>query len=104
MAGSNTLVTRTKKNLEYLKRLSNGKDPSYKFWQRVIRHKIIINKHKTLTATEQVNYIINHYKKKAAAYLKADLRKGIFNSDPEHLINFLKNLFNNSHRRDKALQ
>ena len=30
-AGSNILVARKKKNLEYLKRLSNNKDPSYKF-------------------------------------------------------------------------
>ena len=39
-AGSNTLVIRKKKNLEYLKRLSDNKDPFYKFWQKVIRHKI----------------------------------------------------------------
>ena len=97
------MVTKKKKNLEYLKCLSNGKDPFYEFWQRVIRHKIIINKHKTLIAAEQVNYIINRYKGKAAAYLKADLRKGIFNDNPEHLMNFLKNLFNNLYRRDKAL-
>ena len=102
-AGSNTLVTRKKKNLEYPKRLSNGKDPFYEFWQRVIRHKIIINEHKIPTAAEQVNYIINHYKGKTAAYLKADLRKGIFDGNPEHLMNFLKNLFNNLHRRNKAL-
>ena len=51
-AGSNTLITKKKKNLEYSKRLSNGKDPSYEFWQRVIRHKIIINKYKTLIAAE----------------------------------------------------
>ena len=51
-AGSNTLVARKKKSLEYPKRLSNGKDPFYKFWQRVIRHKIIINEYKTLTAAE----------------------------------------------------
>ena len=31
-AGLNTLVTRKKKSLEYLKRLSNNKDPSYEFW------------------------------------------------------------------------
>ena len=31
-AGSNTLVARKKKSLEYPKRLSNNKDPSYKFW------------------------------------------------------------------------
>ena len=52
MAGLNTLVARKKKNLEHPKRLSDGKDPSYEFWQRVIRHKIIINKHETLTAAE----------------------------------------------------
>ena len=103
-AGLNTLVTKKKKSLEYLKRLSDGKDPFYEFWQRVIRHKITINKHKTPTAAEQVDYIINRYKKKAAAHLKAKLRKGIFNSDPEHLINFLKDLFNNPHYRNKALQ
>ena len=51
-AGLNTLITRKKKNLEYLKRLSDGKDPFYKFWQRVIRHKIIINKYEILTAAE----------------------------------------------------
>ena len=51
-AGSNTLVARKKKNLEYPKYLSNNKDPSYKFWQRVIRHKIIINEHEILTAAE----------------------------------------------------
>ena len=51
-AGSNTLVARKKKSLEYLKRLSDGKDPFYKFWQRIIRHKIIINKYKILIAAE----------------------------------------------------
>ena len=51
-AGSNTLVTRKKKSLEYPKYLSDGKDLFYKFWQRVIRHKIIINKYKILTAVE----------------------------------------------------
>ena len=91
ITGLNTLVTRKKKSLEYLKCLSNGKDLFYEFWQRVIRHKIIINKHEILTAAEQVNYIINHYKGKAAAYLKADLRKGTFDGNPEHLMNFLKN-------------
>ena len=30
-AGSNTLVIKKKKNLEYPKRLSNEKDPSYEF-------------------------------------------------------------------------
>ena len=51
-AGSNTLVTRKKKSLKYLKRLSDGKDPSYKFWQKAIRHKIIINEYEILTAAE----------------------------------------------------
>ena len=102
-AGSNALIIKKKKSLEYLKRLSDGKDPSYEFWQRVIRYKIIINEYKIPTAAEQVNYIINHCERKAAAYLKADLRKGIFNGNPEYLINFLKNLFNDLHRRDKAL-
>ena len=89
--------------MEYPKRLSNGKDPSDEFWQRVIRYKITINEYKTLTAAKQVNYIINHCKKKAAAHLKTDLRKGIFDSNPEHLINFLKDLFNDSYRQNKAL-
>ena len=31
MAGLNTLVARKKKSLEYLKCLSDGKDPSYEF-------------------------------------------------------------------------
>ena len=52
MAGSNILITRKKKSLDHPKRLSNGKDPFYEFWQRVIRHKIIINKHEILTAAE----------------------------------------------------
>ena len=52
MAGLNTLVARKKKNLEYPKCLSDGKDPFYKFWQRVIRHKITINEHEILTAAE----------------------------------------------------
>ena len=102
-AGSNTLVTRKKKSLEHPKRLSDGKDPFYKFWQRVIRHKITVNEHEIPIAAEQVNYIINRCKGKVAAHLKADLRKGIFDSDPEHLINFLKNLFNDLYRRDRAL-
>ena len=50
--GLNTLVIKKKKNLEYLKRLSNGKDPSYEFWQRVIRHKIIIDEYEMPTAAE----------------------------------------------------
>ena len=51
-AGLSTVITRKKKNLNHLKRLNNGKDPSYKFWQRVIRHKITVNKYKTLIAVE----------------------------------------------------
>ena len=31
IAGSNTLIARKKKSLEYPKRLSDSKDPSYKF-------------------------------------------------------------------------
>ena len=102
-AGLNILVARKKKSLEHLKRLSDGKDPSYKFWQRVIRHKIIINKYKTLTTVKQVNYIINHCKGKATTHLKVDLRKGIFDGDPEYLMNFLKDLFNDPYYRDRAL-
>ena len=52
MAGLNTLVIKKKKSLEYLKRLSNGKDPFYKFWQRVIHYKIIINEYEILIAAE----------------------------------------------------
>ena len=97
-AGLNTIIIKKKKNLDYLKRLNDGKNPSYKFWQKIIHHKIIINKHKTPTAVKKVDYIIKHYKGKATAYLKANLRKGIFNNDPERLINFLKNLFNDLYR------
>ena len=103
MADLNTVITKKKKSLDHLKRLNNGKNPSYEFWQRAIHHKITINKHKTPTAAKQVDYIINRCEGKAAAYLKADLRKRIFNSDLERLINFLKDLFNNPHRQDKAL-
>ena len=102
-AGLNTLIIRKKKSLDHLKRLSDSKDPFYKFWQRVIRYKIIINKHEILITAEQVNYIINRCKGKAAAHLKTDLRKGIFDGNPEYLMNFLKDLFNNSYRRDRAL-
>ena len=49
-----------------------------------------------------MDYIINHYKRKAALYTKVNLHKGIFNGDPERLINFLKDLFNNPYRQDKA--
>ena len=52
IVGLNTLVTRKKKSLEYLKRLSDGKDPSYEFWQRVIRYKIIVDEYKMLIAAE----------------------------------------------------
>ena len=62
-----------------------------------------MDNHEALTAGEQVDYIINCCKGKAAAYLEADLRKGIFNSDSEGLIRFLKDLFDNSYRRDRAL-
>ena len=51
-AGLNTLVIRKKKSLDHPKRLSDGKDPFYEFWQRVIRHKIIINKYETLIAAK----------------------------------------------------
>ena len=51
-AGLNTLITRKKKNLDHPKRLSNNKDPSYEFWQRVIRHKITVNEYETPTAAE----------------------------------------------------
>ena len=103
MAGSNTLVAWKKKSLEYPKRLSNGKDPFYEFWQRVIYHKITVNEYETLIAAEQVHYIINRCERKAAAHLKADLRKGIFDGDPEHLMNFLKDFFDDLYCRDRAL-
>ena len=51
-AGLNTVIIKKKKSLDHPKRLNDGKNPSYKFWQRVIRHKIIINEHKTPTAAE----------------------------------------------------
>ena len=51
-AGLNILVAWKKKSLEYPKRLSDSKDPFYKFWQRVIRYKIIINEYKTPIAAE----------------------------------------------------
>ena len=102
-AGSNTLVIKKKKILEYPKCLSDGKDPFYEFWQRVIHYKIIIDEHEMLIAVEQVNYMINRCKEKVTAYLEADLRKGIFDGDPEYLMNFLKDLFNNLYRRDRAL-
>ena len=76
MAGFNTLIIRKKKSLDHLKRLSDGKDPSYEFWQRVIRYKIIINEYKTLIAAEYVDYIINRCERKAAAHLEADLSRG----------------------------
>ena len=50
--GLNTLVTRKKKSLDYPKCLSDGKDPFYKFWQRVIRYKIIINEYEILIAVK----------------------------------------------------
>ena len=87
------MIIKKKKSLDHSKYLNNGKNPSYKFWQSIIRYKIIINKYKILIAAKQVDYIINRYNKKAIAYLKADLRKGIFNNNPERLINFLKNFF-----------
>ena len=31
-AGLNTVIIKKKKSLDHLKRLNNGKDPSYKFW------------------------------------------------------------------------
>ena len=49
-ADLSTLITKKKKNLDHPKRLNDEKDPSYKCWQRVIRYKIIINKHETPTA------------------------------------------------------
>ena len=52
MAGLSTVIIKKKKNPNYPKRLNNDKDPSYEFWQRVIRYKIIINEYKTLTAAE----------------------------------------------------
>ena len=41
---------------------------------------------------------MNHCEGKAAAYLKADLCKGIFDGNPERLMNFLKDLFNDLYR------
>ena len=102
-AGSSTTITRKKKSLEHPKRLSDGKDPSFEFWQRAIRHKITVDEHETPTAAEQVDYIISRCEGKAAAHLEADLRKGTFDNDPLRLLNFLKDLFDDPHRQDRAL-
>ena len=52
-AGLNTVITKKKKkNLNYLKRLNDDKNHFYKFWQRVIHYKIIINKYKILIAVK----------------------------------------------------
>ena len=103
-AGSSTVITKKKKSLDHPKRLNDGKDPSYEFWQRAIRHKITVDEHETPTAAEQVDYIISRCEGKAAAHLEADLRKGTFDGDPERLMNFLKDLFDDPHRQDRALQ
>ena len=97
-------VTKKKKSLDHLKRLSNSKDVSFKFWQKAIQYKLTVDNYKALIAGEQVYYIINRCKEKTTIYLKADLHKGIFDGDSKGLIRFLKNLFNDPHRRDRALQ
>ena len=51
-AGLSTVIIKKKKSLDHPKRLNDGKDPSYEFWQRVIRHKITINKHEIPIAAE----------------------------------------------------
>ena len=97
-------VTKKKKSLDHSKRFNNGKNSSFIFWQRAIQYKLTVDDYKAPTAGEQVDYIINHCEGKAAAYLEADLRKRIFDGNLEGLIRFLKDLFNNLHRRDRALQ
>ena len=47
-----TVITKKKKNLDHPKRLNDGKNPSYEFWQRVIRYKITVDKYKTLITAE----------------------------------------------------
>ena len=103
-ADSSTTITKKKKSLDHPKRLSDGKDPSFEFWQRAIRHKLTVDEHETPTAGEQVDYIISRCEGKAAAHVEADLGKGTFDGDPERLINFLKDLFDHPHRQDRALQ
>ena len=51
-AGLSTVIIKKKKSLDHPKCLNNGKDPSYEFWQRAIRYKIIINEHEMLTAVK----------------------------------------------------
>ena len=101
-AGSSAPIARKKKSLDHLKRLSDGRDPSFEFWQRAIRHKLTVDEHETPTAGEQIDYIINRCEGKAAAHLEADLRQGMFDNEPERLMDFLKDLFNDPHRQDKA--
>ena len=103
-ADSGATITRKKKSLDHPKRLSDGKDPSFEFWQRAIRHKLIVDEHETPTTDEQVDYIISRCEEKAAAHLEADLRKGTFDSNLEGLIKFRKDLFDDPHRQDRALQ
>ena len=50
--GLSTVITKKKKSLNHPKHLNDGKDPFYKFWQRVIRHKITVNEHEMLTAAK----------------------------------------------------
>ena len=51
-AGLSTVIIKKKKSLDHPKRLNDNKNPFYKFWYRVIRHKITINKHETRIAAK----------------------------------------------------
>ena len=55
-----------------------------------------------LTDEVKAAYIISHYEGKAAKHLGPALRTGIYDENPEGLMAFLQDLFNNSHLKRRA--
>ena len=67
-----------------------------------MRHKILTDIQDIPTDKAKTAYIISRCKGKAAEHLEPALRTGIYNEDPESLIAFLQDLFNDPYLKRKA--
>ena len=67
-----------------------------------MRHKILTDIHNILTDKVKAAYIISRCEGKVIEYLRPVLRTGIYDENPEGLMVFLQDLFNNLYLKYRA--
>ena len=67
-----------------------------------MRYKILTDVQDMLTDKAKAAYIISRCEGKAAKHLRPALRTGIYDEDPEGLMAFLQDLFNNPYLKRRA--